>query len=232
MAKIKGMPRADAVGFRYKPRETSWAKENSAETNNALRREFENIATITQEAVIGTNKAISALTGAIEDNAEAIEEVNDRVGLVQIDPNDKKPEYLVDKIKIGPGLVQTFGNDENGSFMFLDLRYPQSDLIVVVKDFNTLLNPDGSEKLGEDEKLICSFAHPIPNEHYIFEVYRPLEIYDNNTVDTWPDGTTRGRYQIRWHNVEQKKANYFSIRFHQPEWGTVVLYGSRSVFRL
>lgn len=222
------MNRADYKGMRYKPIKENWAQDgNVAETNNRLKQEFENIAAGQQGVITHINQVISPMLEAV--SASSPQQAEDI--LVKLNGQDGKAGRLLEKLLPGAGVtftVQDMGDNNLAVVVSIDYKLG-GPMIICAHNFNTLVHADGTPKTGEDEKLIEVFAHPIPNEHYMFEVYRPLETYDNNTTDTWPDGTIRGRYQIRWKNVEQKKAHTFSLRFHRPEWGTIVLYGSSAV---
>lgn len=229
MSKILGMPRADARGFRYKPREI-WDEDEK------LKRELENIGTVTGDITEKMAGAINDLGDYVSESIEALSFPDEKAKVFEGDP---VPAFLNTKILAGNGITIDIGATPGyGHHLTIGLSQDVLDrmMIVCVHDFNTNIktDTDGITKIPRvgDERLIETFDHPIDNEHYLFEIYRPTEDRDSNPTDRWSDGTIRGRYQIRWQNVEQKKANRFSIRFHQPEYGTIVLYGCRSVFRV
>jgi hypothetical protein len=118
----------------------------------------------------------------------------------------------------------------NGLVLEISVKDETAGVIVGVHDFNTRIHSDGTPRTG-DELLEESFVHSIPNEHYVFDVYRPYEDSNTAPTDKWTDGTVRGRYQIRWKSVLHKGPYYFGLRFHQPEFGTIVLFGASTILR-
>jgi len=226
MAKSKGMQRSDFEGHRYKPRESQWLRGNPDEDNFTFKREFENIG-VAHNGLVGAVLDLAAAAGVIGGAGGSPSLDSDEN--VRINPNDHVPGHLQNKLLAGPGITITVAKHANGGLAMTVSTV--NDIIVVVHDFNTHINKDGSPRTGT-QRLEETFDHPIPHEHYTFEVYRPTEDMNTMPVDTWPDGTVRGRYQIRWKNVIEKKSGRFGLRFHQPEFGTIVLYGSRTILRV
>lgn len=223
----KGMQRSDFEGFRYKPRETQWIRGNGDDDNFALKREFENIGMLAERM----GRAIQTLAGDLygptgaEGSSGADKDENVRLSL-----SDPFAGHLLEKLVAGPGIAFNIIQGSKGLALEISTTHG-TEMIVCVHDFNTYINADGSPRTGT-QQLEETFTHPIMNEHYLFEVYRPFEDRTTTPVDTWPDGTIRGRYQIRWKNVIHKEAGRFGLRFHQPEYGTIVLYGSSAVLRV
>ncbi len=223
----KGMQRSDFEGFRYKPRETMWIRGNEGDDNFALKREFENIGVLVEK--IGG--AIQTLAGDVYGpNGIGGGSDTDQDESVRLSLSDPFAGHLLEKLVAGPGIAFNVIQGSKGLALEISAAHG-ADMIVCVHDFNTYINKDGSPRTG-DQRLEETFTHPIMNEHYLFEVYRPFEDRTTTPVDKWPDGTIRGRYHIRWKNVIHKEAGRFGLRFHQPEYGTIVLYGSSAVLRV
>jgi hypothetical protein len=112
-----------------------------------------------------------------------------------------------------------------------DVRQVEPNMIVEAYDFNTLVDRDGN-KLAEDDprRLKLVIPHNIPNEYYLFDIFRPYETADTKTPDEHPDGSTKGRYPIRW-RFNERKSRELTVHLHRPEFGTVVVYGARTVRR-
>lgn len=223
------MNRADYKGFRYKPIKAGTSDD---EFSVRMKQEFENIAAGQDGLIDHVNDVISPIISGAGGGGGGRSVDSDR--LVGVTPKDTVPGTLVPKLSPGAGIRfnVNWASDAVGEQLTISVDETRGSLMVVcIHDFNTRVDKNGNPRTG-DNLLEEVFPHPIMNEHYLFDVYRPTEDYDTAPVDTWPDGTIRGRHQIRWKSVLHKKSGLFGLRFHQPEFGTIVLYGASAVFRV
>jgi hypothetical protein len=204
--------RSDYKGFRYRPRQTKW------DSNLELKQEFENIGNEFGRAI----KQLDGDIGSITDTVSALSsKLTDTDVLVKINDNDPIAAKLALKLIAGTNILFNIVSTINGLAIVVEAKSPS---MVIVKDFNTF------KHVGEAERLVFEFDHPIPNEYYLFDIYRPLEKYDSGSTATYSGGEERGRFQVRWKSVSTKP-NHFKVNFHQPEFGTIVLIGASTVQR-
>lgn len=241
------MARSEHVGFRYKPRQLSWKEESDEATNRQLKMEFENIAAsmsgvydaLEGAGLINTPGGKSAGSGPSED-------MDYRFKITQ--DSDPYAGTWFEKIIAGPGIKFSITDSgAKGLQVMISADIPPNNWkpIIVVHNFNTWLDADGNvlpryrtNAAGEREDNPHSHTlivpHSIPNTHYFFQIYRPYETETQpTTTDVHPadglfSGKDRGRYEVRWRNVECDPYQ-FAVRFHQPEYGTLVLLGFSSI---
>lgn len=223
-----GMPRSNFEGFRYKRIQDRYLTGVPEEDNRLLVEEFENIAAgFSSLARAGAGDA-EAIREAVSGGASGGADDTDRY--VALSDDDAFPDCLLMKMTPGSGITFTVAGPGRRGGPFVIISTTGEEMITNVVDFNTYLDADGNVLPPDDPlRLQITFLHDIPHEHFLFDMYRPTEDKQQpDTVDTHSDGTERGRFQIRWKNIE-RKANRLTVWLHQPEFGTVVIYGSRTV---
>lgn len=223
-----GMPRSNFAGFRYKPIKLRWVDPDPEKQNLLLKQEFENIAAGINDLAARAASAESGLYGAMGGGEKKGEDTDRLVALVDA---DDAPDVLLEKMRAGAGITFTTvaPGRKGGPFVVLSTSGEVMECWVV--DFNSYLDADGNVITDTKNPLRTqmTFLHGIQHEHYLFDIYRPIESTQQpDTVDLHGDGTDRGRFQIRWKNIERKPGR-LTVWFHQPEFGTIVIYGSRTV---
>lgn len=240
----KGMPRADAEGFRYKRLRDNFTGDENADL--LIREEFENIATRVGEFVGSRLSEVASSAQGAAGTGISGKANPDTDKLVGVDEGDPEADFLKYKIIAGPGItIGVQPGRRNGLALVVSVD-PRNMTVWHLFDFNTwvdnngavlpqFLPDDGSGTRKKNPKShILIINHTIPHPHTHVSIYRPEEVRTQpTTTDYHPpdglfDGDDRGRYEIRWEVLERRPFRTV-VRFHQPEYGTILISGPGAV---
>lgn len=229
-SKPEGMPRSNFKGFRYKRIQEQYLTGDANEDNRILLEEFENIAAGLNDLAGRGAAAEEGFAQAVAAGGAAGGTGKDTDRMVALSDEDAYPDVLLMKMVEGPGIrFRVQGPGRKGG-PFVEISTTGEELITTKANFNTYLDGEGNVLPPDDPlRLQITFLHDIPHEDFLFDMYRPYESTEQpETEDLHLDGSERGRFQIRWKNIERKPYR-LTVWLHRPEFGTCVIYGSRTV---